>query len=748
WISRLIASLLKKEERENGDQTRQNLFTADRIEDALAMVPKRVVESYEYQWHFKNWGRASKERLHQFFQHDPDFWVLRILGLGYLFYLFILSLGALGIEPINPAGRPIWPESVRSLLADTYANPVHGVHTFAKISMMVLLTFVAAFNRRIRWFPVLALLLGHVISTLVSFIFYFYGAGESFTLVSGLVDGLMVLIFLILLWRAHHAIGEAFYLIKGFPRSFSLAGLGQNILFYALTFLGATYLIFVLLCKYLGAKVAFFAQFKALYDLPEAMLVNTVAFLFTFTLIAYICARNRRLRRLMTQNISDPLRISILVAFIWFINNTIRGEASTLTAANTYLLIYFLVGTLLLLLIRVLNSLVYNVDFLITSLHPSEAATAGAATETFYGSEQVDTYEAIKKMDQYIANIRGRKRGFINFPFYILENILSPLLALRPRFSTMSPEERALFFKKYLLRTPAEVKRASVPLLADIALNIGLSIRSLCSLAHLTTPKGQKQVGYIPPDLRDRLQLLQVTQQSPYGNVVSPPDSPQASNNFHPEEKIKAQHIPSIALPANQSVYKIRQDYDYVIIGSGAAGAVMAYRLASTPGIDPSKILLVERGLRNNHRNDMSDDELEMLARLYKEGGLQQTKRFDMILLQGEALGGTTVINNAVCFEMTEASKQQWEADFDIDLSDLQQHYRQVQKEINIHPVDDLAINEKVRAKFRKGVEAYNKKYSSQLKKVDPVLVNARNEVGDGLWNLGNKRGRKLSMAE
>ena len=80
------------------------------------------------------------------------------------------------------------------------------------------------------------------------------------------------------------------------------------------------------------------------------------------------------------------------------------------------------------------------------------------------------------------------------------------------------------------------------------------------------------------------------------------------------------------------------------------------------------KILLVERGNRYSPLQDMNDNEMEMLQKLYKEGGLQLTKKFDMMILQGEAVGGTTVINNAVCLQMPPEMKSVWENQYGIDM--------------------------------------------------------------------------------
>ena len=96
----------------------------------------------------------------------------------------------------------------------------------------------------------------------------------------------------------------------------------------------------------------------------------------------------------------------------------------------------------------------------------------------------------------------------------------------------------------------------------------------------------------------------------------------------------------------------------------------MAYRLASEVA-DPSRLLVVERGPRFSPLQDFNDTEMEMVRKLYKEGGLQQTKRFDLVVLQGECVGGSTVINNAICLRMPPSIRQLWENEYGLKLSAL-----------------------------------------------------------------------------
>ena len=106
------------------------------------------------------------------------------------------------------------------------------------------------------------------------------------------------------------------------------------------------------------------------------------------------------------------------------------------------------------------------------------------------------------------------------------------------------------------------------------------------------------------------------------------------------------------------------ESVDVCIVGSGAGGAVMAYELARR-GLN---VLVLEQGPRVSP-DDFSQDELSMIPRYYKDGGLQLNSSMDLFILQGSCVGGSTVLSNMVMLRPDNAVWQRWAlhgAEYDI----------------------------------------------------------------------------------
>ncbi len=136
------------------------------------------------------------------------------------------------------------------------------------------------------------------------------------------------------------------------------------------------------------------------------------------------------------------------------------------------------------------------------------------------------------------------------------------------------------------------------------------------------------------------------------------------------------------------------QEFDVVIAGSGPAGTLLAARLAAAD----RSVLLLEAGPYIPEK-EMGPDELESIAKLYKEAGLQRANQPESIfdqpgpsffVLQGQCVGGGGIVNNAVCFQLPAHKLLQWQAvGFPIAEVDLRSAYRRVAMELPIIPIGE-----------------------------------------------------------
>jgi choline dehydrogenase-like flavoprotein len=100
-----------------------------------------------------------------------------------------------------------------------------------------------------------------------------------------------------------------------------------------------------------------------------------------------------------------------------------------------------------------------------------------------------------------------------------------------------------------------------------------------------------------------------------------------------------------------------------VVVGSGAGGAPAAAALAEAWG---DGVALVEAG-RSWSAGEFNQLEADMLPALYAGGGLQATEDGAFTVLQGSCVGGSTVVNDALCFRPPPELAPRW-AEYGVDL--------------------------------------------------------------------------------
>ena len=156
-------------------------------------------------------------------------------------------------------------------------------------------------------------------------------------------------------------------------------------------------------------------------------------------------------------------------------------------------------------------------------------------------------------------------------------------------------------------------------------------------------------------------------------------------------------------------------DCDVLIIGSGAAGSVLAATLAELTDL---RVVLVERG-GHFGREAMTRREVQMVQRLYAEGGARATDDGAIAVRGGACVGGGTTVNVALCLDPVPGVWDGWRRarglagfSFDRTASDhgvpglnMAACLAEVRARLNVHEPADAEVNENNRL-FARGCRA------------------------------------------
>ncbi|HEY7037663.1 MAG TPA: FAD-dependent oxidoreductase [Methylomirabilota bacterium] len=193
--------------------------------------------------------------------------------------------------------------------------------------------------------------------------------------------------------------------------------------------------------------------------------------------------------------------------------------------------------------------------------------------------------------------------------------------------------------------------------------------------------------------------------------------------------------------------------YDVVVVGSGAAGSVLAARLTARG----KTVALVEAGDYVPERYDAASagrprphDELDNLLRFYKDAGLQPAAGdCRMVVLQGQCLGGSSVINNAVCFRMPDHVRAEWADEFGADWArstQLDEAYERIAAEMRIAPVTAAVPGGWINPSAR--FLASGAKALGSERTLHPCHVNIEACLGCGYCNLACAYLRKRTVLQ
>ena len=294
--------------------------------------------------------------------------------------------------------------------------------------------------------------------------------------------------------------------------------------------------------------------------------------------------------------------------------------------------------------------------------------------------------------------------------------MLYPLLRLRPPLPVMSPERRRAFVERCFFKDVVE--RRLPGFLRRALQTMMFAAQQLVFIGYYADPRTAESTGYVPFSQREGYEeaMQQVDHDRPRLDATTP------------------REIDGDSITA-----------DVVIVGSGAAGAVIAHRLAE----QGREVVVLERG-RHVDPSDFTEDERVQFSNLYADGALQLSKDARFQVLQGMCVGGTTVVNNAVCFDLPPESLSRWNDPDGLDAGlDEAGFAEALQRLRGWLPVRSQSNGTPLQAgahRFAAGVKELG--LHREPHRFDVVEANIVGCLGCGYCNYGCAYGKKLSMLD
>jgi choline dehydrogenase-like flavoprotein len=265
--------------------------------------------------------------------------------------------------------------------------------------------------------------------------------------------------------------------------------------------------------------------------------------------------------------------------------------------------------------------------------------------------EQITPEETAANVDRALARMRTERKG--TFRVALVAIHYWPLLSLQPPLPELSPSARTDFVQRRFYREPG--KRNPFRWLKPVLQGFMRVGHQLTNLGYYNDPRVHDSIGYTRFSSRSR-----------FTDLLRPGRTP------HPLKVMRPADVKSGTLST-----------DICIIGSGAGGGILAYSLAKN-----HDVLVLERGPYVEPRFFV-EDELHQLGTLYDGGMLQLSEDYRFSVLQGNCVGGSTTVNNGICFNPPPDVLARWNdpagQDAALNLAQLEASTQWVRKFLRVH---------------------------------------------------------------
>ncbi len=327
--------------------------------------------------------------------------------------------------------------------------------------------------------------------------------------------------------------------------------------------------------------------------------------------------------------------------------------------------------------------------------------------------EKLTAADVAANVDDYLYSFPADEKRKTKLALTAL--CLYPMLRLRPPYPVMSPERRIEFIERCFIADVAE--RRLPGFLRRLIQSMLFAAQQLTFIGYYADPRTAEATGYVPFSKRQE------------GGM--------------PAELAKRPYPPlRVRTPAEVDAERISADV--VVVGTGAAGAILANRMAGKG----REVLMLERG-KHVDPSEFSEDESAQFATLYSDGGMQMSTDARFQVLQGHCVGGSTVVNNAVCFDLPDHVLERWNdgngLDAGLDESELKAAFARLRDFVPVERMTSRRTLAGGAVKFREGIRELGLDRSGEF---DVVEANINDCLGCGYCNIGCPFGRKLSALD
>ncbi|MCW3065275.1 MAG: family oxidoreductase [Solirubrobacterales bacterium] len=344
----------------------------------------------------------------------------------------------------------------------------------------------------------------------------------------------------------------------------------------------------------------------------------------------------------------------------------------------------------------------------------AEFRALAALAEVLVPGHDVSPERVAANVDSYLAGFPAQGKWRIRIA--LLGLAIYPLLWLRPPFTIMSLDMRRRFVERRFVvdvwdrRLPGPLRTLSQAMIR--------AAQQMAFLGFYGEERAQREVGYLPFSAR--------------------PGAAEAIAEAHRPH-------PPLRCLGPRDIHGETITTDVVVVGSGAGGAIAAYRLAER-GRD---VLVLERG-RHVDPTDFTESESTQLGQLYADGALTLSKDFRFQVAQGMCVGGSTVVNNGVCFDLPDRVLDRWldadGLDAGLDAAALRASFVRLRDFLPVVPMRATGPLNPGGAKFVEGVRRLGLNHAPWTFGI--VSANIGDCLGCGYCNIGCAYGKKLSMLD